>query len=116
LSEATPQQQQARTEIILDDKRAHAAYANFARVTATPEEVIIDLALNPNPFMPGRQEIQVSQRLILNFYTAKRLWVALGQTIQRHESTYGSVELDVTRRAHPSAFTQGGGFGGIGRQ
>src|SRR5262249_42041583 len=80
---------------------AHAAYANFARVTATPEEVIIDFALNPNPFLAGRQDIQVSQRLIVNFYTAKRLWIALGQTIQRHEATYGSVELDVTRRAHP---------------
>ncbi len=103
------QQQQQRTEIVLDDKHAHAAYGNFARVTATPEEVIIDFALNPNPFMTGRQDIQVSQRLIVNFYTAKRLWIALGQTIQRHEATYGSVELDVTRRAHPSAFTPGGG-------
>jgi Protein of unknown function (DUF3467) len=106
---ANPQpQQQQRTEIVLDDKQAHAAYANFARVTATPEEVIIDFALNPNPFMAGRQEISVSQRLIVNFYTAKRLWIALGQTIQRHEATYGSVELDVTRRAHPSAFGPGG--------
>ncbi len=106
---AGPPAQQQRTEIILDDKQAHAAYANFARVTATPEEVIMDFALNPNPFMAGKQEISVSQRLIMNFYTAKRLWIALGQTIQRHESTYGSVELDVTRRAHPSAFTPGPG-------
>ena len=28
---ANPQQQQQRSEIILDDKQAHAAYANFAR-------------------------------------------------------------------------------------
>ena len=107
---AAPQphaQQQGRTEIHLDDKQAHAAYANFARVTATPEEVIIDFALNPNPFMAGRQDIQVSQRLIVNFFTAKRLWIALGQTLQRHEATYGAVELDVTRRAHPSAFPGG---------
>ena len=98
-----------QSEVVLDDKNAHIAYANFARVTATPEEVIIDFALNPNPFMTGRQDIQVSQRLIVNFYTAKRLWIALGQTIQRHEATYGSVELDVTRRAHPGSFTSGGG-------
>ena len=45
-------------------------------------------------------------------YKSKRLWIALGQTIQRHEGTYGSVELDVTRRAHPTAFGQGG----VGRQ
>jgi hypothetical protein len=100
----TPQgqpQAQQTTEIVLDDKHAHAAYANFARVTATPEEVIIDFALNPNPFMTGRQEVQVSQRLIMNFYTAKRLLGALLQTLQRHEATFGSIELDVRRRAQP---------------
>jgi hypothetical protein len=93
--------QQQGQEIVLDDKQAHIAYSNFARVTATPEEVIIDFALNPNPFMTGRQELAVAQRLILNFFTAKRLLLALSHTIQRHEQTYGSVELNLLRRAQP---------------
>lgn len=92
---------QAQAEIHLDDTHAHAAYANFARVTATPEEVIIDFALNPNPFTVGRQDVNVSQRLIMNFYTAKRLWAALQQTLARHEATFGTIELDVRRRAQP---------------
>src|SRR4051794_26066803 len=95
-TEATGQQ----PEVVLNDKGAHAAYSNFARVTATPEEVIIDFGLNPNPFLQGKQEVAVSQRLIMNFYTAKRLLSALGMTLQRHEATFGSVELDVRRRAH----------------
>ena len=93
---AAPQQ----TEIIVDDSLAHAAYANFARVTATPEEVIVDFALNPQPFAVGRQDVKVSQRLIMNFYTAKRLLGALQMTTQRHESAFGSIELDVRRRAN----------------
>ena len=97
--------QQEKAEVVLNDRNAHAAYANFARVTATPEEVIIDFALNPNPFHAGRQEVQVSQRLVLNFYTAKRLLSALAMTLQRHESTFGVIELDVRRRAN---LTQGG--------
>lgn len=97
----TPTPPQA--EVILDDKNANVAYANFARVTATPEEVIIDFALNPNPFMTGRQEIGVAQKLILNFFTAKRLLMALNHTLQRHEQTYGSVELNLLRRAQPGA-------------
>jgi hypothetical protein len=96
-------QQGPQTEIVLDDKHAHIAYANFARVTATPEEVIIDFALNPNPFMQGRQEITVAQRLILNFYTAKRLLMALNHTLARHEQTYGQVELNLLSRARPGA-------------
>src|SRR5262247_1767830 len=96
---AQPEQAQQQAEIILIEKDAHAAYSNFARVTSTAEEVIIDFCLNPNPFATGRQEIQVSQRLIMNFYTAKRLFSALGMTLQRHEQTFGAIELDIRRRA-----------------
>jgi hypothetical protein len=92
--------QQAQPEVSLNEKDAHAAYANFARVTATPEEVIVDFALNPNPFLAGKQEVNVDHRLIMNFYTAKRLLSALAATLQRHEGTFGVVELDVRRRVH----------------
>ena len=96
-----PEQQPGATqaEIVLNETGAHAAYSNFARVTSTAEEVIIDFCLNPNPFATGRQEISVSQRLIMNFYTAKRLFSALGMTLQRHEGTFGQIELDIRRRA-----------------
>jgi Protein of unknown function (DUF3467) len=90
----------AHQEITLNDQGAHAAYANFARVTATPEEVIVDFALNANPFLQGKQEVQVTQRLVLSLYTAKRLSSALLMTLQRHEATFGTIELDVRRRAH----------------
>src|SRR5215468_6001278 len=90
-----------QAEIVLIETHAHAAYSNFARVTSTAEEVIIDFCLNPNPFATGRQEINVSQRLIMNFYTAKRLFSALGMTLQRHEATFGQIELDVQRRVQP---------------
>lgn len=103
-----PGQAAAQPEMVLNDKTAHAAYANFARVTATPEEVIVDFALNPNPFLTGRQEVTVNQKLIMNFYTAKRLLSALAMTLQRHEQTFGPIELDVRRRAHPQQ--QPGGF------
>jgi hypothetical protein len=95
-----PAQPAQQAEVVLNDKDAHAAYSNFARVTATPEEVIIDFGLNPNPFLPGRQEVNVNHRLIMNFYTAKRLCSALLMTLQRHEATFGAIELDVRRRAH----------------
>ena len=88
-----------QAEIVLIEKDAHIAYSNFARVTSTAEEVIIDFCLNPNPFHTGRQEIGVSQRLIMNFFTAKRLFSAMGMTLQRHEQTFGSIELDIRRRA-----------------
>ena len=75
------------------------SYSNFCRVTATPEEVILDFGLNPQPFATGRQDVKAIQRIVMNFYTSKRLLTALGMTIQRHEGTFGAIELDVRRRA-----------------
>ncbi|HTU91556.1 MAG TPA: DUF3467 domain-containing protein [Gemmataceae bacterium] len=96
-----------QSEIILNDRDAHSAYSNFARVTATPEEVIVDFALNPNPFVQGKHEVKITQRLIMNFYTAKRLCRALVATLQRIEASFGPIELDVQRRVQ-GAQAQGG--------
>ena len=96
-SEQAPAAGQA--EIVLNEKGANIAYSNFARVTSTAEEVIIDFCLNPNPFSTGRQEIPVAQRLIMNFYTAKR-FSALGMTLQRTRapSARSNSTLGVGRR------------------
>jgi hypothetical protein len=102
-----PQQGMVQSEIILNDRDAHAAYSNFARVTATPEEVIIDFALNPNPFVQGRHEVKITQRLIVNFFTAKRLCRALVATLQRIEASFGPIELDVQRRVQGAQGSSG---------
>jgi hypothetical protein len=93
-------QQQASqvTEVVVDDSTASPTYSNFCRVTATPEEVILDFGLNPQPFATGKQEVKANQRIVMNFYTAKRLLMALGMTVQRQEQTFGAIELDVNRR------------------
>lgn len=109
-----PQAQQT-TEVVVDDSSTLPSYSNFCRVTATPEEVILDFGLNPQPFASGRQDVKANQRIVMNFYTAKRLLTALGMTIQRHEGTFGSIELDVRRRAtgapQPSYAQPGGRVG-----
>jgi hypothetical protein len=111
MSEQNPaegvQPQNQPTEVHVDDSGALPSYSNFCRVTATPEEVILDFGLNPQPFAQGRQDVKAHQRLVMNFYTAKRLLTALGMTIQRHEGTFGSIELDVRRRAGSTQRTTG---------
>ena len=104
---SSPQQAQA-TEVVVNDSSTLPSYSNFCRVTATPEEVILDFGLNPQPFATGRQEVKANQRIVMNFYTAKRLLTALSMTIQRHEGTFGSIELDVRRRAtgQPQSYPQ----------
>ncbi len=89
-------------KITLDDATVNASYSNFCRVTGTPEEVLIDFALNPNPFSRQDQTVKIDQRLVLNHFTAKRLLAALQQTILRHEQNFGVIELNVQRRLNPA--------------
>jgi hypothetical protein len=99
-----PQQQPQRMQVQIDDSRALANYANFCRVTGTPEELIIDFGLNPQPIGVPTQPIPITQRIITNFYTAKRMLHALTLTVQRHEATFGVLEVDVQKRVR-SGFT-----------
>jgi hypothetical protein len=86
-------------EVVVDDSGTQPLYANFCRVTATPEEMILDFGLNAQPYATGRQDVKASERIVMSVYTTKRLLMAIGTTIQRHEQTFGTIELDVRRRA-----------------
>jgi uncharacterized protein DUF3467 len=100
-AEGQQPQQQQRVALQIDDKDALANYANFCRVTGTPEELIIDFGLNPQPIGVPTSPIPVTQRIITNFYTAKRMLHALTMTVQRHEATFGVLEIDVQKRVRP---------------
>lgn len=93
----------ARQEINFDDSKTVACYANFCRVTGTPEELIIDFGLNNQPMGVPTESIPIAQRIIVNFFTAKRLLGALSMSIQRHEAAFGVLETDVQKRVQPSA-------------
>ena len=89
---------QQTQEVVVDDSGANAGYANFCRVSSTPEELILDLGLNPTPYATGKVDVKVNQRIILNHFTAKRLWSALSMALQRHEQAFGVLETDVRKR------------------
>ena len=102
-AQGQPQRQPPqRMQVQIDDTNAVANYANFCRVTGTPEELIIDFGLNPQPIGVPSQAIPITQRIITNFYTAKRMLHALQLTVQRHEATFGVLEIDVQKRVRPS--------------
>lgn len=97
MSESLPPET-AAPAVKFDDSEVCAAYANFCRVTGTPEELIIDFGLNPQPIGMPAAPIKVTNRIVTNFYTAKRMLLALQATIQRHEQTFGTLEIDVQKR------------------
>ena len=91
-------QQQQMVQVQVNDSDAIALYANFCRVTGSPEELIIDFGLNPQPVGVPKDPIEVKQRIIVNYFTAKRLLAALNMSVQRHEAVFGVLETDIQKR------------------
>ena len=82
----------------LQDRGVAGSYANFVRVTGSPEEVVLDFCLVPNPAERSDEKIEIQNRVVLGYYGAKRLLAALHQTVARHEQRFGAIELDVRKR------------------
>jgi hypothetical protein len=99
--QAQAQQQQQMVQVEVDDTHITASYANFCRVTGSPEELIIDFGLNPQPVGVPKNPIAVTQRVIVNYFTAKRLLHALSLSVQRHEAVFGVLETDIQKRVKP---------------
>jgi hypothetical protein len=89
---------QAQPQFTVDASALQSIYTNWYRVTGTPEELVIDFGLNPQMGQMPTEPIKLSTRLVMNFYTAKRLLNALQFAVQRHESFFGVVEVDVQKR------------------
>ena len=107
---AAPEGQEQPQQVQLDDTAAVSSYANFCRVTGTPEELIVDFGLNTQPVGVPEKPIAVNQRIILNHFTAKRLLAALSMSVQRHEAAFGVLETDVRKRVQaPAGGQQAGG-------
>ena len=99
---------QSRTQVQIIDKNAISLYANFCRVTGTPEELILDFGLNAQPFGVPTEPVDVKQRIVTNYFTAKRMLQALHMSVQRHEQAFGVLETDVQKRVIGSRGGSGG--------
>ena len=106
LEEQAQQQTGKQVRLRVDQSNMGTTYANAFKTNATSEEVIVDLGLNmvvPNPQQEGSDVagdilFQINNRLILNYYTAKRLALSLGQIVRGYEEKFGEVKLNVADR------------------
>ncbi|NIA06443.1 MAG: DUF3467 domain-containing protein [Actinobacteria bacterium] len=108
--QAREQTGQKQIRLRIDERNMRTSYANAFRTNGTAEEVMLDFGLNlvaPAAQQPaggqGQQQqpeiiFNVSDRVILNYYSAKRLAITLSQLIRRHEDQFGELEMDVAKR------------------
>lgn len=81
-----------------DSSQLSTIYTNFCRVSITPEELVLDFGLNTQLTPTANEPVRLSHRVVMNFFTAKRLMSALLSVINQYENTYGALELDFQRR------------------
>jgi hypothetical protein len=110
------QGQPQQVQIPVDITNMLAGYTNFFRVTGTPEELVLDFGLNTQQMTPtGPEPVKLTHRLVLSFYTAKRLLNAMHWAVNRYETHYGVLETDFQKRMRNPPQAGGrpgtGGFG-----
>jgi hypothetical protein len=85
-----------------DDSKMTSTYANVCNVSSTREEVTMLFGTNQSWYM-GQQEltVQLTNRIILNPFAAKRLSMLLGNIMREYESRFGLLQIE-TPPAPPS--------------
>ena len=93
---------QQTVRVRMDQRDLKTSYANAFNTHGLINEVILDFGLNmPIPPQPDQQPeimLQITDRIILNYYSVKRLALTLGQLVRRHEERFGELELDDSKR------------------
>src|SRR5882762_553880 len=92
------------TKIKWDDSNMKSSYANVCNVTSTREEVVMLFGVN-QAWNRGQKEvtIQLTDRIIVSPFAAKRLSMLLGAVVKEYENRFGALNIEM--QGQPSAST-----------
>ncbi len=108
--QAREQTGQRQVRLRINENKLTTSYANAFRTTASAEEVVIDFGMNMVVQTPragqdgnapgGEISFEVTDRIIMNYYTAKRLAIMLSQLVRQHEQRFGELKLNAAERTN----------------
>lgn len=86
-----------------DDSNLKSSYANVCNVSSTREEVVLVFGIN-QAWERGQSEVQVqlTDRLILSPFAAKRLAALLTNVVREYESRFGVLNVETRRPGDPA--------------
>ena len=81
-----------------DDSNLKSSYANVCNVSSTREEVVLVFGIN-QAWERGQAEmhVQLTDRIILSPFAAKRLTSLLNNVVREYESRFGTLNVDLRR-------------------
>ena len=89
MSDSNNNQKQGQLQIELPQEVSQGEYANFAIITHSSSDFIVDFAR----VLPGLPKAYVKSRVILAPEHAKRLLGALQENIVRYEREFGTIKI-----------------------
>ncbi|MFW6237325.1 MAG: DUF3467 domain-containing protein [Desulfosudaceae bacterium] len=91
--------EETKTTIKWDVAEMQTSYANVCNVSSTREEFTLLFGINKT-WNPEQRELTVdmSDRIILNPFAAKRLAMLLSNVIRQYEERYGEISLEASDR------------------
>ena len=96
-----------------DDSKMRTSYANVVNASSTREEVTLFFGTNLtwNPAEAKELHVRLSDRIVLNPYAAKRLWMLMGAILKEYESRFGQLNIDVSGLRAATGSGAGAGAG-----
>jgi hypothetical protein len=85
---STDKRQQMRQIPIEIPAELEATYTNFAVITHSPSEIIVDFARA----LPGVPKARVQSRIVMTPMNAKLLHRALGENLAKFEEKHGEIQ------------------------
>ena len=78
-----------------DDSNLKSSYANFCNVASTREEVVLLFGMN-QAWRAGQADVtvQLTDRVILSPFAAKRLAALLDNVVKQHETRFGALPTE----------------------
>ncbi len=91
----TPSPESTQVKIRWDSSNMRSAYANVFNVAGTREEVVLLFGMNQAWDATQKElTVQLSDRLVLSPFVAKRLSIVLGNVIRDYELRYGKLDVE----------------------
>jgi hypothetical protein len=83
-----------QTRIVWDDSNMRSVYSNVSNVAGGREEIVLLFGMN-QAWHAGQKEvkIQLTDRIVLSPFAAKRLSMLLNKVVQDYEKRYGTLDV-----------------------
>jgi len=89
--------------IVWDTANMQSVYANVFNVTGSQEEFVLSFGMNQSWGAEQKElKVQLTDRIVMSPFSAKRLAKLLNDVIKEYESRYGTLKTETIRAGQSS--------------